>query len=227
MPDASYPNASRRFSAVVPFKSRDLIVPKGIDGGEMLAWASAEELLAHHLELGCDAKDFWKGGFLLYALWAMGDFCGMVPPGAHSPFYPYTRAGFYQFLCDHGSQISPQEATRRIEVFRAYSRFEVTIIRMVEKAGLKKSCMAIPHIQDDTIRDMLQLCIETPYHGLRAALQTAFPQSDWCRMRSSTPKEQLRRAAERRALRVIHENKRDDRRPRNLYPTSIPSERRG
>ena len=73
----------------------------------MLAWASADELLAHHLELGSEAKAFWKDGFLLYALWAMGDFCVMIPPGRRSSLYPYTRTGFYQFLRDHGSQIIP------------------------------------------------------------------------------------------------------------------------
>ena len=101
MPDASDRNASRSFSPVVPFKSRDLIVPKGIDGGEMLAWASSDELLGHHLELGCDPKAFWKDGFVLYALWAMGDFCGMIPPGRGSSLYPYNRTGFCQFLRDH------------------------------------------------------------------------------------------------------------------------------
>jgi hypothetical protein len=104
----------------------------------MLAWASADELLAHHLELASEPKAFWKDGFLLNALWAMGDFCGMVPHQSRSLPYPYTRSGFYQFLNDHGSQISPDEANRRIKVFRAYNRFEVTIIRMVEKAGLIK-----------------------------------------------------------------------------------------
>ena len=54
---------------------------------------------------------------------------------------------------------------------------------------------------------MLQLCIETPYQGLRTALQSAYPPSDGRRGRNRTPKEELRRAAERRALRVIHENK--------------------
>lgn len=207
MPDASYRNANHNLSPVVAFRSRDLIVPRGIDGGDILAWASAEELLAHHLELAADAKSFWKDGFFLYTLWAMGDFCGMIPHGRGSALYPYTRAGFYQFLRDHGSQISAEEATRRIKVFSAYNRFEVTIIRMVEKVGLNKSFSAIPYIQDDTIREMLQLCIETPYHGLRTALQTVFPQSDGRNRRSSAPKEELRRVAERRALRVIHENK--------------------
>ena len=200
-------NASLNLSSVVAFRGGDLIEPKGIDGGEMLAWASAEELLAHHLELAANAKAFWKDGFLLYALWAMGDFCRMVPQGGRSPLYPYTWAGFYQFLRDQGSQISPQEATRRIKVFKAYNRFEVTIIRMVEKAGLNKSFAAIPYIRDETVREMLQLCIGTPYHDLRTALQTAYPQSDGRRMSSSTHKEQLRRAAECRALRVIAENK--------------------
>ena len=87
-------NASLSLSSVVAFKGRDPILPKGIDGGEMLAWASAEELLAYHLELAADPKAFWKDGFLLYALCAMSDFCGMVPPGGCSRFYPYTRAGF-------------------------------------------------------------------------------------------------------------------------------------
>ena len=200
-------NASRSFSPVVAFRGRDLIVPKGIDGGEILAWASAEELLAYHLELAADRKSFWKDGFVLSTLWAMGDFCGMVPPGKSSPLYPYNRVGFYRFLRDHGSQISAGDATRRIKVFRAYNPFGVTIIRMVEKAGLNKSFAAIPYIRNETIREMLQLCIETPHHGLRTALQTAYPPSDGRRRRNRTPKEELRRAAERRALRVIHENK--------------------
>ena len=142
MPETFDGNANRSFSAVVAFTSRELIGPRGIDGGEMLAWASPDELLAHHLKLGPDAKRFWKDGFLLYTLWAMGDFCRMVPSGVGSPLYPYTRAGFHQFLRDHGSTISPEEADRRVKVFRAYNRFEVTIIRMVEKAGLKKSVVA-------------------------------------------------------------------------------------
>jgi hypothetical protein len=188
----------------VAFKGRDLVVPKGIDGGEMLAWASAEELLAQHL--ASDAKAFWKDGFLLYTLWTTGDFCGMIPPGRRNSLYPYTRTGFYQFLRDHGSRISPEEASRRIKVFRAYNRFEVTIIRMVEKAGLNKSFVAIPYILDDTIREILQLCIRTPYHVLRTALQTAYPQSADGRRRRRRSKEELRRAAERRALRLIIEN---------------------
>src|SRR5690242_19120247 len=124
-------NASHKLSAVVAFRGRALVMPKGIDGGEMLAWASADELLAEHIELGSDAKAFWKDGFLLYALWSRGDFCGMIPPGRRESFYPYTRTGFYQFLRDHGSEISPEEGSRRIKVFRAYNRFGVTIIRMV------------------------------------------------------------------------------------------------
>jgi len=51
-------DASHKFSAVVAFRGRDLVVPKGIDGGETLAWASAEELLAHHLQLASDPKAF-------------------------------------------------------------------------------------------------------------------------------------------------------------------------
>ena len=200
-------NASHSLSAVVAFRGRDLIVPKGIDGGEMLAWASADELLAHHLELASDAKAFWKDGFLLYALWAMGDFCGMIPSRRRSSLYPYTRSGFYQFLRDHGSQISPQEGTRRIAVFGAYNRFGVTIIRMVEKAGINKAFAAIPYIRDDTIRDVLQLCIETPYHRLRNTLQEAYQRSGGCHRRSRS-KEELRRAAERSAVQVIVDNKR-------------------
>jgi len=199
-------NASLSLSSVVAFKGRDLIVPKGIDGGEMLAWASAEELLAYHLELAADPKSFWKDGFLLYALWAMSDFCGMVPPGGCSRSYPYTRVGFYQFLRDHGSQISPEEVSRRIKVFRTYNRFEVTIIRMVEKAGLNKSFVAIPYIRDETINDLLRLCIKTPYHRLRPALQEAYPRTDRSREVGITPKEKLRQTTERRALRVIAEN---------------------
>jgi hypothetical protein len=192
---------------VVAFRGRDLIVPKGIDGGEMLAWASADELLAHHLELASDAKAFWKDGFLLYALWAMGDFCGMIPSRRRSSLYPYTRSGFYQFLHDHGSQIRPEEGSRRIKVFRAYNRFGVTIIRMVEKAGINKAFAAIPYIHDDTIRDMLQLCIETPYHRLRTALQDVFPRPDGRHRRSSSSKQEAHRADERCALRVLLENK--------------------
>ena len=63
--------AGWKFSTVLAFKSRDLVMPKGIDGGEMLAWASADELLAHHLGLAGDARAFWKDGFLLYTLWAV------------------------------------------------------------------------------------------------------------------------------------------------------------
>jgi len=89
MPDTVGGNTNRSFSAVV-FTSRDLIVPKGIDGGEMLALASPDELLAHYLKLGPDAKRFWKDGFLLYTLWAMGDFCRMCPPGGGSPLSLYS-----------------------------------------------------------------------------------------------------------------------------------------
>ena len=139
MTNLSDGNASHNLSAVVTFKSRDLVMPKGVDGGEALAWASADELLALHVELASDAKVFWKDGFLLYTLWAMGDFCGMVPPERRSSHYPYTRTGFYQFLRDHGSQISHEEASRRIKVFRAYNRFGVTIIRMVKRrASIKR-----------------------------------------------------------------------------------------
>ncbi len=133
MTNTSDNNAGDKLSAVVAFRARDLVVPKGIDAGEVLAWASAEELLTRHLELASDTKAFWKDGFLLYTLWAMGDFCGMIPHGRRRTLYTYTRTGFYQFLHDHGSHISPQEGSRRIKVFRAYNRFEVTIVRMVEK----------------------------------------------------------------------------------------------
>jgi hypothetical protein len=198
-------NVSHSLSAVVAFRGRDLIQPRGIDGGEMLAWASADELLAHHLELASEPRAFWKDGFLLNALWENGDFCGLIPHQSRSPPYPYTRTGFYRFLHDHGSQISPEEANRRIKVFRAYNRFEVTIIRMVEKAGLNKAYAAIPYIQDDTIDDLLRLCIKTPHHSLRTALQKANPQSSRSRRRSR-PKAELRRDAERRASQVIAEN---------------------
>jgi hypothetical protein len=190
----------------VAFRGRDLVIPKGIDGGEILAWASADELLAQHLELGSDAKAFWKDGFLLYTLWATGDFCGMIPPGRRESFYPYTRTGFFQFLRDHGSEISPDEGSRRIKVFRAYNRFGVTIIRMVEKAGIAKAIAAIPYIQDDTINDVLRLCVKTPYHGLRPALQEAYPRSDCRRGLGSRSKEELRRAAERRAVQALVDN---------------------
>ncbi len=123
-------DANHKLSAVVAIRGRDLVVPKGIDGGETLARASAEELLAHHLELASDAEAFWKDGFLLYMLWAMGDFCAIIPQERRTTLYPYTRPGFYQFLHDHGSQISPEVANRRIKVFNAYNRFEVTIISL-------------------------------------------------------------------------------------------------
>jgi hypothetical protein len=192
-----------KLSVVVAFKGRDLVVPKGIDGGERLAWASAEELLTDHLRLASNAKAFWKDGFLLHTLWTMGDFCEIIPQERRTTLYPYTRTGFYQFLHDHGSEISPEVASRRIKVFRAYNRFEVTIIRMVEEAGINKAFAAIPFIQGDTIRDMMRLCIETPYHSLQAALQEAYPQSDARRRRSKKSKAELRQAAERRAVRVI------------------------
>jgi hypothetical protein len=87
----------------------------------------------------------------------------------------------------------------------AYNQFGVTIIRMVEKAGINKAFTAIPYIQENTIRDVLQLCIETPYYGLRGALQRAYPQSR-DRHRRSRSKEELRRAAERSAVQVILDN---------------------
>ena len=40
---------------------------------------------------------------------------------------------------------------------------------MVEKSGINKAFAAIPYVQEDTIRDVLQLCIETPYHRLRTS----------------------------------------------------------
>jgi hypothetical protein len=136
----------------------------------------------------------------------MGDFCEIIPQEWLTTLYPYTRTGFYQFLHDHGSQISPAVASRRSKVFRAYNRFEVTIIRMVEKAGINKAYAAIPYIQDDRIRDVLQLCIKTPYHSLRAALQEAYPQSDGRRRHSNRSKEELRQAADRCAVRLIVDN---------------------
>jgi hypothetical protein len=196
-------DVSDKLSVVVAFKGRGLVVPKGIDGGERLAWASAEELLADHLRLASNAKAFWKDGLLLHTLWTMGDFCEIIPQEKRTTLYPYTRTGFYQFLHDHGSEISPEVASRRIKVFRAYNRFEVTIIRMVEEAGINKAFAAIPFIQGDAIRDMMRLCIETPYHSLQAALQEAYPQSDARRRRSKRSKAELRQAAERRAVRVI------------------------
>ena len=154
MPDVFDHSASRSLWAVVTFRSRDLIAPKGIDGGEMLAWASADELLAHHLELAADGKSFWKDGFLLCALWAMGEFCGMSPHREGPIHYPYTRVGFHQFLRDHGSPISGNEADRRMKVCRAYHRFGVTTIRMVEKAGLNKSILAISYAQQENVNDL-------------------------------------------------------------------------
>ena len=65
---------------------------------------------------------------------------------------------------------------------------------------------AIPYIRDDTINGLLRLCIKTPYYRLRPALQEAYPRSDCRRIRGSKSEEELRRAAERRALRVIVEN---------------------
>ena len=103
----------------------------------------------------------------------------------------------------------------------------MTIIRMVEKAGLNKSFAAIPYIRNETIREMLQLCIETPHHGLRTALQTAYPPSDGHRRRSRTAKEELRRAAERRALRVIVENKNGMIGDPGIFIAPIPAACRG
>jgi hypothetical protein len=199
-------DGSHKLSTVVAFRSRDLVVPKGIDGGETLARASAGELLAHHLEFASDAKAFWKDGFLLYTLWEVGDFCGIIPQEKRTKLYPYTRIGFYQFLRDHGSQISPEVGSRRIKVFRAYNQFDVTIIRMVEKAGINKAFAAIPYLQGDTVRNMMQLCIETPYHSLRAALQEAYTQSDGRHRRSNRSEEELRRDADRRVVRAILDN---------------------
>jgi hypothetical protein len=82
----------------------------------------------------------------------------------------------------------------------------VTIIRMVEKAGITKAVAAIPYIQDDTINDLLRLCIGTPCHRLRPALQKAYPQSDCRRGLGSRSKEELRRAAERRAVQTLVDN---------------------
>src|ERR1700756_1868604 len=90
-------------------------------------------------------------------------------------------------------------------VFRAYHRYGVTTIRMVEKAGLSKSLLAIPYAQENYINDLLRFCIRTPYHRLGVALQDAFPRSA-CLRKLSRSKEELRRAAERRALRIIQEN---------------------
>jgi hypothetical protein len=92
-------------------------------------------------------------------------------------------------------------------VFRAYNQFGVTIIRMVEKAGINKAFTAIPYIQENTIKDVLQLCIETPYHRLRNTLQETYQQSGG-RHRRSRSKEELRRAAERSAVQVILGNTR-------------------
>src|SRR5882757_9590477 len=79
MNNTSDNNAGRKLSAVVAFRfrPRDLVVPKGIDAGEMLAWASAEELLARHLELASDTKAFWKDGFLLYSSGQWAIFAGL------------------------------------------------------------------------------------------------------------------------------------------------------
>ena len=52
----------------------------------------------------------------------------------------------------------------------------------------------------------MQLCIETPYHSLRAALEEAYPQPDGRRRRGRRAKEERRRAAEHRAIRVIVDN---------------------
>ena len=46
---------------------------------------------------------------------------------------------------------------------------------MVEKAGLNEAFVAIPHIREDTNRDVLRLCIDTPHRSFRAALHEAFP----------------------------------------------------
>jgi hypothetical protein len=82
----------------------------------------------------------------------------------------------------------------------------VTIIRMVERAGINKAFAAIPYIQGDTIRGMMQLCIETPYHSLRAALEEAYSQSGGRRRCGCRAKEKLSRATEHRAIRAIVDN---------------------
>jgi hypothetical protein len=77
---------------------------------------------------------------------------------------------------------------------------------MVERAGINKAFAAIPYIQGDTIRGMMQLCIETRYHSLRAALEEAYPQSGGRPRCGCRAKERLSRAAEHRAIRAIVDN---------------------
>jgi hypothetical protein len=98
--------ANHSLSEVVTSRGRDLVVPKGIDGGEMLAWANADELLAQHL--ASDAKAFWKDGFLLYTLWATGDFCGMTHPEGVPVFILIRGAAFISF-----SAITARRSARR------------------------------------------------------------------------------------------------------------------
>jgi len=87
-------DANNKVSAVVAFRGRDLPVPKGIDGGETLAWASAEELLAHHRQLASDAKAFWKMGSFStrYGQWVT--FAGLHRRKRRNALYRYTRTGF-------------------------------------------------------------------------------------------------------------------------------------
>jgi len=84
--------------------------------GEMLAWASADELAGPSPSNSrSDAKAFWKDGFLLYTLMGNGgDFCGMIRPEKRSSLYPlYSEAAFISSSAITASQISPEEGSRR------------------------------------------------------------------------------------------------------------------
>jgi hypothetical protein len=178
---------------------------KGVDGGRRLSGAEPNELLKQHLRLErADSRAFWKDGYLLFRLWVTGTFCTIMPEdGVRGFAYPYSREGFHQFLHDHGSQISPDEVSRRIKVFRAYSKYELTTIRLVERAGVNKAFAAIPHIRDETVREMLSLCIDTPYHRLRDALTKTYPRHDAGTIREARPRSEIITVHHRRAVRVI------------------------
>jgi len=181
------------------------IVPKGIDDGAALETASAAVLLEQHLKIEReDAKAFWRDGFILFRIWTTGEFCGMLA-AERATAYPYSKDGFYSWLHDHGSHISAAEASRRMAVFRAFNKFDVTIIRLVEKAGINKAYMAVPHIHPETVKEMLELCIGTPHHRLKNGLNTLYARPDAGKIRNAKSKDQIRRDDQQRAALAISE----------------------
>ena len=180
------------------------LVPVGISGGEQLGKASAQALLDQHLSLErTNVKAFWKDGFILLKLWSSGSYRRLHGNHRSTP-YPWSKDGFHDFLHDHGAQISPDEVSRRMKVFKTYNRFDVTTIRLVEKAGVNKAFAAVPHIQHNNVKDVLLYCIDTPYHKLRQGLQEMFPRTVPSRNRRT--KDELRRENEERAVGAIEDS---------------------